>query len=137
MLKFDSPSSYPKCRWVCFFIRFGEMLHFITCSAMDALQWMGAVRMRVQTADKNITIIHKYPQLLSSQDVNWWTGVVVIIVMFLSAVWTLFWRHPFTAEHPLLRHWCNAAFLQLWWRNKLLHLLDGLRLSTFSAYFHF
>ncbi len=26
---------------------------------MDALQWMGAVRMRVQTADKNITIIHK------------------------------------------------------------------------------
>ncbi len=30
-----------------------------TFSAMDALQWMGAVRMRVQTADKNITIIHK------------------------------------------------------------------------------
>ncbi len=21
-----------------------------------------------------------------------------------------FWRHPFTAEHPLLRHWCNATF---------------------------
>ncbi len=26
---------------------------------MDPLQWMGAVRMRVQTADKYITIIHK------------------------------------------------------------------------------
>ncbi len=26
---------------------------------MDLLQWMGAVRMRVQTADTNITIIHK------------------------------------------------------------------------------
>ncbi len=25
---------------------------------METLQWMGAVRMRVQTADKNITIIH-------------------------------------------------------------------------------
>ncbi len=25
---------------------------------MDPLQWMGAVRMRVQTADKNIKIIH-------------------------------------------------------------------------------
>ncbi len=24
---------------------------------MDPLQWMGAVRMKVQTADKNITII--------------------------------------------------------------------------------
>ncbi len=26
---------------------------------MDSLQWMGAVRMRVQTSDKNIKIIHK------------------------------------------------------------------------------
>ncbi len=34
-------------------------LHYITISSMDLLQWMGAVRMRVQTADKNTTIIHK------------------------------------------------------------------------------
>ncbi len=34
------------CRWVCFFIRTnGEILHYITCSPMDRLQWMGAVRM--------------------------------------------------------------------------------------------
>ncbi len=26
---------------------------------MDPLQWMGAVRMRVQTADKNITIMFR------------------------------------------------------------------------------
>ncbi len=37
--------------------RFGEILHYITCSPMDPMQWMGAVRMRIQTADKNI--IHK------------------------------------------------------------------------------
>ncbi len=49
------------CMWVCFFMRFGEIQHYITCSAMDALQWMGAVRMRVQTADKNITVIHTTP----------------------------------------------------------------------------
>ncbi len=30
--------------------------HLLT---MDPLQWMGAVRRGVQTADKNITIIHK------------------------------------------------------------------------------
>ncbi len=24
-----------------------------------------------------------------------------------------FWRHPFTAEHPLLSKWCNATFLQI------------------------
>ncbi len=45
------------------------------------------------------------------------TGVVWIIVMFLSAVWHSFWRHPFTAEHPLLRHWCSDTLLQTWWRN--------------------
>ncbi len=28
---------------------------------MDPLQWMGAVRKRVQTVDKNITIIHITP----------------------------------------------------------------------------
>ncbi len=27
-------------------------------------------------------------QLFNSQDVHWWTGVVWIIVMFLSAIWT-------------------------------------------------
>ncbi len=32
---------------------------WITCSSMDPLQWMGAIRMSVQTADNNITVIHK------------------------------------------------------------------------------
>ncbi len=46
------------------------MCLYINVSAMDALQWMGAVRMRVQTADKNITIIHTTPvhQLTSGED---------------------------------------------------------------------
>ncbi len=41
-------------------------------SPMDALQWMGAVRMRVQTADKNITIIHTTPvhQVMSSEAIS-------------------------------------------------------------------
>ncbi len=40
------------------------MYHYITCSPVDPLQWMGAVRMRVQTAAKNITnitVIHTTP----------------------------------------------------------------------------
>ncbi len=36
--------------------RFGKNVHYITCSPMDHLQWMGAVWMRVQTA---VIIIHK------------------------------------------------------------------------------
>ncbi len=37
---------------------------------MDALQWMGAVRTRVQTVDTDITIIHTTPvhQLTSGED---------------------------------------------------------------------
>ncbi len=74
-------------------------------------------------------------QLLSSPDVNWWTGVLWItcdVFIRLS-----FWRHPFTAEHPLLRHWCSDTFLQIWWRNKLILILDVLRVSTFTAYLNF
>ncbi len=33
----------------------------ITCSPMDLLQWMGAVRARVQTVDKNIIIHNSNP----------------------------------------------------------------------------
>ncbi len=32
--------------------------------------------------------------LFTSQYINWWTGVVWIIVMFLSAVWTLILTAP-------------------------------------------
>ncbi len=48
-----------------------------------------------------------------------------------------FWRHPFTAEDTLLSKWCNDTFLQIWWRNKLIYILDGLRGTTFTANFHF
>ncbi len=37
---------------------------------MDALQWMGAVKLSLQTTDQNITIIHTTPvhQLTSHED---------------------------------------------------------------------
>ncbi len=63
----------------------------------------------------------KNTQLFTSQDGNLmdWNGVdyLWIIVMFLSAVLdpnpNLFWRHPLTAEDPLVNKWCNAKFIQL------------------------
>ncbi len=30
----------------------------------------------------------------------------------------------------------NTTFLQIWWRNKLIYILNGLRVSTFSAHFN-
>ncbi len=61
---------------------------------------------------KSVLMLDQF-QLLSSPDVNWWTGVEWIIVVSLSdshsdgthslqsIYWLSFWRHPFTAEHPL------------------------------------
>ncbi len=47
--------------------------------------------------------------LIDLWDINWWTGVVWIIVMFLSAVWTLFLTAPIhcrasIAETLMQRH---------------------------------
>ncbi len=39
-----------------------------------------------------------------------------------------------THSLPLVIKLCNATFLQIWWRNKLIYM-DGLRVSTFSANF--
>ncbi len=89
---------------------------------------------------KNILMMDLF-HLLSSQDINWWTGVVWITCGLLWYFYQLFglsfWWHPFTAEHPLLRQWCNATFLQTWCRNKLIYILDGLRMRTFLANFVF
>ncbi len=122
------------------------MYHYLTCSPMDALQWMGAVRMRVQTADKNITIIHTTPvhQLMSwtyldrvhfyavlemYTFLSWfklddifvdWSLFILMTDLFLDILWHFyqlfrhsFWRHPFTAEDPVMSMWCNAKFLQI------------------------
>ncbi len=56
-------------------------------------------------------------QLFTSQDVNWWTGVVWItcglLWCFYQLFGLLFWRHPFTAEDPLLSKWWSDEFLQI------------------------
>ncbi len=57
---------------------------------------------------KNVLMLDLF-QLLSSPDVNWWTGEVWVIVMFLSAVWTLILTAPIhcrasIAETLMQRH---------------------------------
>ncbi len=55
-------------------------------------------------------------QLFSSKYINWWTGVVWITCGLLWCFHQLFglsfWRHPFTAEHPLLSKWWNDKLHQ-------------------------
>ncbi len=66
-----------------------------------------------------------------------WCGLIVNYCGFYQLFGLSFWRHPFTAEDPLVNRWCNATFLQIWWRNKLIYILDGLRVITFSANLNF
>ncbi len=53
-----------------------------------------------------------FKQFFMSQGINWWTGVVWItcgLLWFFNQMFGLsFWRHPFTAEDPLVSKWCNA-----------------------------
>ncbi len=74
---------------------------------MGALQWMGAVKMRVKTADKNITIIHTTPvHLLTSYKVHccFWQSIITLPpvknpVVLLNPLPYLF-RTVYTC------HWC-------------------------------
>ncbi len=79
-------------------------LHSITCSSVGPLQWMGAVRMRVQTADKNITVIHTTPvlQIISCRvkscifvrNKSIIKTILTLNRCLLSAVWTLILTAP-------------------------------------------
>ncbi len=55
-------------------------------------------------------------QLFTSQDINWWTGdgwiTCGLLWCFCQLFQLSFWRHPFTADDPLVSKWCNADFLQ-------------------------
>ncbi len=63
-----------------------------------------------------------------------WSGMdyLWIIVMFCQLFGLSFWRHPFTAEDPLVSKWCEAISLK-YKQTHLLHLLIlvGLRVITF------
>ncbi len=57
-------------------------------------------------------------QTHTSYDINW---------CFYQLFELSLWRHPFTAEDPLVSKWCNVeSVLILFWRNKIIYILDGL-----------
>ncbi len=62
---------------------------------------------------KNLLMMDLF-QLLASQDVNWWTGVVWIscglLWCFLSAVWTLNLMAPIHCRASMVTHTQNSCF---------------------------
>ncbi len=64
---------------------------------------------------------------------QWFQVKSIFMMAYKHYLWIIelsFWRHPFTAEDPLVSTWCNAK-----WRNKLIYILDGLRNFYFCNYF--
>ncbi len=55
--------NHPRCRGVFFFIWKDLEKSSITCSPLNPLQWMGAVRMRVQTAKHHNNPHHSSPTI--------------------------------------------------------------------------
>ncbi len=43
-----------------------------------------------------------------------WCGLLVDYCDVFISCLDSFWRHPFTAEDPLVSKWCNATFLQIY-----------------------
>ncbi len=96
---------------------------------------------------KNVLLMDLFltnTQLFTSQDVNWWTGVVRITCGWLWCFNQLFglsfWRHPFT-EDPLESKWCNNnPFLKICFdeeTNSSTSWMAWVWVSQFSANFHF
>ncbi len=60
MIIIYSPPGHPRCRWVCFFIRTDlKKFSFTSLAHQWILSVNGCHQNERQTADKNITVIHK------------------------------------------------------------------------------
>ncbi len=78
---------------------------------------------------------------LHAHSFSLWTlfdGLIICVIFFYQLFQLSFWRHPFTAMYPLESKCWNVKFLQIYSnKEKLIYILDSLRVSAFSANFHF
>ncbi len=107
-----------------------------TFSLVEVMLWICILARRRGLMLKHLDgfVSYKYPQ-----DVNWWTGAMWIIVMFLSSVWTLILTAPIHCRGSIdeqVMEWYISPNL-FPWTNKHIYILDGLKLCTFSGSFNF
>ncbi len=63
---------------------------------------------------------------------NLYVLYIYISDVFISCL-DSFWRHPFTAENPLVGNFSKYVL----WRNKLIYILDNLRVGKILVHFYF
>ncbi len=131
----------------CFWLNYESYIYNIHFPSEKVILSMEKYSMHMQTKHvykpKTPDSLITDTQLFPSQDVNWWMWDVWITCGSLWCFYQLFglsfWRHPFTADDPLVSKWCNVTYLQYLfsWRNKLIYMLDSLTMSTLATNFHF
>ncbi len=84
-------------------------------------KWLKFNRKQVKNILMNFFLTNM--QLFTSHDVNWWTGVVWIIVRFLSAVWTLILTAPI---HCIGTNWGASDVMQIFFKSPNKHSSTGL-----------
>ncbi len=81
------------------------------------MEWYFSQKWWFEVKNVLMDLFLKATQLFTSQNVYWWIGVVWITCGLLWCFYQLFglsfWRHPFTAEDPLVSKWRNTKFLKI------------------------
>ncbi len=129
-----SPSHQASCWWSCSPFQPCVGLQFCPWCPLTALwscpwQWRG-LNGRCWFYGEVFFYTHNKLKLIDGLE---WCGVdyLWIIVMFLSAVWTLILMAPIHCI-PLVSKWCNAKLIQICSDEEIKnYILDGLRVSTF------
>ncbi len=73
-------------------------------------------------------------QLFTSQDINWWTEVLWIVIFYLALILTAHIHCIAAFGEQVMQCYISSKLFQ--W-SKLIYILDGLMESTFSADFIF
>ncbi len=101
------------------------LLFWQESSFFSQKQWLKFNRKQAKNILMNLFLTNM--QLFTSHDVNWWTGVVWItlriIVMFLSAVWTLILTAPI---HCIGTNWGASDVMQIFFKSPNKHSSTGL-----------
>ncbi len=111
-----------KMKVICFLEKFNITSLAHQCSEWVPSEWESKQLIKT-TQEIHTTLVHqlmslflKNTQLSTSQDINWWTGLVWItcgLWCFYQPFGLSFWRQPFTAEDPKVNKRCNPKFLKI------------------------
>ncbi len=112
-------STYRPCN-ICFFMgsdlkkcSITSLAHqWILCSEWVPSEWESKQLIKIHLHDGLVSYKHSFSLHKTSIDGLEWCGLLVDYFDVLSCL-NSFWRHPFTAEDPLVSRWCEPKYFQI------------------------